>query len=130
MEACRPRPRDRHGAWRQCHAPLADDEPNVKALLKAEGFASRPSVASRPGGSGIKLRIWGSGVRISSGAPKAQKKSGHLHIIEIRHAEGENLHGICMAKSGVCLSRHERPSAGRAERTSDAGRLCDYASGC
>jgi hypothetical protein len=31
-------------------------------------------------------------------------------FIEIRHAELENLHGICMANGGVCLSRHERPS--------------------
>jgi hypothetical protein len=36
---------------------------------------------------------------LSSGAPKAQQKSSHLHIIEIRHAECENLRGICMANA-------------------------------
>jgi hypothetical protein len=53
-----------------------------------------------------------------SGAPKAQTKSRHLHIIEICHAEWENLHGICMARAGLLVST----------RASDAGRLCDYAS--
>ena len=45
-----------------------------------------------------RLRIWGSGVRISSGAPKVQYQRALPTHPGICHAEQNNLHGICMAE--------------------------------
>jgi hypothetical protein len=71
----------------------ADDQPDVKP----EGFASRPKAVHRADRSvglcGSKLRIWGSGVRISSGAPQLTEGTKQTAAFKAAMQNGK----ICMA---------------------------------
>jgi hypothetical protein len=74
--------------------------PSAPSIAKQDGGVTNVFRAGSVFSNGrchTRLRIWGSGVRISSGAPKRQHFQVQIGPRPRCHAERKILHGICMA---------------------------------